>query len=114
MEVKDEEYVYPVEVLEVLQDRDEDDLSHEQRIAAENLTRHTKVKDLDTLKELYSELEEIEALKDRHIYKLLEVVPKNESTVRAIFSKERVKLEDSDIESILEITQSIETDSESE
>lgn len=108
MEVKDEEYVYPVEVLEVLQDREEDDLAHEQRIALENLTRHIKITDIDTLKELYSELEGIEALKDRHIYKVLEVVPQHESTVRAVFSKERVKLDDAEIQSILDITQSIE------
>jgi len=110
MNVTDEEYVFPVEVLETLQERDEEELTHEQRIALENLTRHTKVKDLDTLKELYSELEGLEDLKEKHVYKLLEVVPQHESTVRAIFSKERIKLDDSDIDSILEITQSIEVE----
>ncbi len=110
MDVKDEEYVYPVEVLEVLDERDEEELSHEQAIALENLTRHTKITDIDTLKELYSEFEEIEALKDKHIYKLLEVVPQFESTVRSVFSKERIKLEDSDVEQILEICQSIEVE----
>ena len=110
MEIKDEEYVYPVEVLEALDAEEEDDLTHEQAIALENLTRQTKVRDVDTLKELYSELEEVEALKEKHIFKLLEVVPVHESTVRGIFPKERVKLEDSDIEEILEVTQSIETE----
>ncbi len=110
MKVVDEEYVYPVEALEALKDRDEEELTHEQRIALENLSRHTKISDLETLEELHSEFEEIEGLKTRNIYKLLEVVPTEESTVRAIFSKERVKLEDSDIESILEITNSIETE----
>ncbi len=110
MDVKDEEYVYPVEVLEVLDERDEEELSHEQAIALENLTRHTKVTDVETLQELYSEFEEIEALKDKHIYKLLEVVPQFESTVRSVFSKERIKLEDSDVEQILEICQSIEVE----
>ncbi len=110
MEVKDEELVYPVEALEVLQERDEEGLNHEQKIALENLTRHCKVRDLDTLQELYEELSEIDSLKDRHVYKLLEVVPEHESTVRAIFSKERVKLDDSDIEQILDVCQSIETE----
>ncbi|MFB6182553.1 MAG: hypothetical protein ABEI78_00670, partial [Candidatus Nanohaloarchaea archaeon] len=59
--------------------------------------------------ELYEELNEIEDLKDKHIYKLLEVVPQHESTIEAIFSKERIKLEDSDKDKILEICQSIET-----
>ncbi|MFB6207978.1 MAG: hypothetical protein ABEJ69_01365 [Candidatus Nanohaloarchaea archaeon] len=110
MEIKDEEYVYPAEALEVLQDRDEEELTHEQKIALENLTRHMKIDDVDTLKELHDELAEIENLKDKHIYKILELAPQNESTVRSIFSKERVKLDDSDIEQILEICQSIDVE----
>lgn len=110
MEVKKEEYVYPVEALEALEDRDEEELVHEQKVALENLTRHTKVRDLDTLKELNEELSEIESLKQKHIYKLLEVVPQHESTVRAVFSKERVKLDDSEVEEILDICQSVETE----
>ncbi len=110
MNVKNEEYVYPFEVLQVLEEKDEENLSHEQKIAFENLTRHTKVRDLDTLEELYKEFAEIESLKDKHIYKLLDVVPEHESTVRAVFEKERVKLDDSEIQDILEICQSIETE----
>ncbi len=108
MEIKEEEFAYPVEALNLLQDREEEDLSHEQKIALENLSRHCRVRDLDTLEELYSELAEIDSLKDRHIYKLLELVPQYESTVRAVFQKERVKLEDSEIEQILDVCQSIE------
>lgn len=113
MEVKEEELAYPVEALQVLQNRDEEELNHEQKIALENLTRHCKIRDLDTLEELYEELAEIDSLKDRHIYKLLEVVPDHESTVRAVFQKERVKLDDSEVEQILDICQSIETEEQS-
>ncbi|WEL23528.1 hypothetical protein [Candidatus Nanohalovita haloferacivicina] len=109
MEIKEEEFVFPIEALEALEERDEEDLSHEQKIALENLSRHVKVDDVDTLKELYEEFTEIEDLKDKHIYKLLEIVPQHESTVRSVFSKERIKLDDSQIEDILEICQSIET-----
>jgi len=108
MEVVEEETVYPTEVLDLLEDRDEDELVHEQLITLENLTRHCRVNDLDTLEELSDELSEIESLKHRHIYKLLEVVPQNESTVRAVFQKERVKLDDDEIDSILDICESIE------
>ena len=110
MDVKGEELAYPVEALELLEERDEEELTHEQKIALENLTRHCKVRDLDTLEELYEELSEIDSLKDKHIYKLLEVVPEHESTVRSVFEKERVKLEDGDIEDILEVCRSIETE----
>ena len=110
MKVKDEGYAYPIEALEALQDKDKENLSHEQKIALENLTRHCKVQDLGTLEELYKELSEIDSLKEKHIYKLLEVVPEHESTVRSVFSKERVKLDDSEINKIIEICGSIETE----
>jgi DNA-directed RNA polymerase subunit F len=110
VDVKSEELAYPVEALELLDEREEEDLTHEQKIALENLTRHCKIRDLDTLEEIYEELTEIDSLKDKHIYKLLEVVPEFESTVRSIFEKERVKLEDEEVEQILEICQSIETE----
>jgi DNA-directed RNA polymerase subunit F len=109
MDITEEEFVYPAEALQVLEDTDEDDRSHEQAIALENLTRHIAVRDTGTLEELHEELSEIESLKDKHIYKLLEVMPEHESTVRAIFSKERVRLEDDEIEEILEICTSVET-----
>ncbi len=110
MEVIDEELAYPFEALELLDGRDEEELNHEQKIALENLTRHCKVRDLDTLEEVYEELSGIDSLKDKHIYKLLEVIPEFESTVRSVFEKERVKLEDEEIIEILEICQSIETE----
>lgn len=109
MEIKEEEFAYPAEALELLQERDEEDLTHEQKIALENLVRHCKVKDVDTLEELYEEFDDLGSLKPKHIYKLLEVVPQHESTVRAVFAKERVKLTDEEIEEILGICQSIET-----
>lgn len=108
MEIKEEEQVYPAEVLEVLEDRDTDEMTHEQKIAFENLSRHVKISDVETLQELHDEFAEIDDLKEKHVYKLLEVVPQHESTVRAIFSKERVKLDDSTVEEILDICQSIE------
>lgn len=110
MEIKEENLAHPVEALNALSDRDEEEMTHEQKIALETLERHCKIRDLDTLEELADELSSIDSLKEQHIYKLLEVVPKHESTVRAVFSKERVKLEDSEVEQILDICQSIETE----
>ena len=110
MEIKDTEYVYPVEVLRELEDKEEENLTHEQKIALENLKRNIQVDDIETLKELYKELDEsVEKLKNKHIYKILEVMPEHESTVKTMFSKERLKIEDTDIEQILEITNSLET-----
>jgi len=112
VEIKDKEYVYPTEILEELQAKDEaeEELTHEQKIALENLTRNIQVDDVDTLKELNDELSEIDALKQKHIYKVLEVMPEQPSTVNTMFSKERVKLEDEDVERILEICGSVSTE----
>lgn len=109
MKIKDSEPVFPVEALEAIEETEEGDRTHEQKIASENLSRHTQVTDMDTLEELRDELMEIESLKDRHTYKLLEIVPEFESTVRSIFSKERVRLDQDDIDRILEVTTSVDT-----
>ena len=111
MEVKNQEYAFPAEVLEVLKSRDEEELSHEQRIALENLSRHTEIRDQETLEEVSEELAEVDPLEQKHIHKLLELVPQHESTVRAVFSKERARVEDEHVEQILDICQSIETGS---
>lgn len=107
MNIEDQEYVFPVEVREALEATDEDERTHEQKIALENLTRHTQLEDVGTLEELYEELSEIESLKEKHIYKLLELMPQYESSLRAAFSDERVRLDDSEFEQILEICQSV-------
>jgi len=65
MKVTEEEYVYPIEVLQTLEEKEEENLNHEQRIALENLTRHVKIRDLETLQELNKELSEIESLKEK-------------------------------------------------
>ncbi len=110
MNIEDQEYVFPVEVREALEATDEDERTHEQKIALENLTRHTQVEDIGTLEELFEELSEIESLKDKHIYKLLEVIPQYESSLRAVFSDERIRLDDSEFDEILEICKSVDVE----
>lgn len=110
MDIKDQEFVYPVEALEALEETDEDERTHEQKIAFENLSRHVKVDDVETLEKLAEELSEVEGLKSKHVYKLLELMPQHESTVRAVFSKERVRLDDEDIEEILDICTSVDVE----
>lgn len=110
MNIEDQEYVFPVEAREALEATGEEERTHEQKIALENLTRHTLVEDVGTLEELYEELSEIESLKEKHIYRLLELMPQYESSLRAVFSDERVRLDDSEFEQILEICQSVNTE----
>lgn len=110
MNIEDQEFIFPVQAREALEETDEDEGTHEQKIALENLTRHTQVEDVGTLEELYEELSEIESLKEKHIYRLLEVMPQYESSLRAVFSDERVRLDDSEFEKILEICQSVDVE----
>lgn len=110
MNIEDQEHIFPVEAREALEATDEEERTHEQKIALENLTRHTLVEDVGTLEELYEELSEIESLKEKHIYRLLELMPQYESSLRAVFSDERVRLDDSEFEQILEICQSVNTE----
>ena len=107
MNIEDQEYVFPIEAREALEATDEEGRTHEQKIALENLTRHTQVEDVGTLEELHEELSEIESLKEKHIYRLLEVMPQYESSLRAVFSDERIRLDDSEFDEILEICKSV-------
>ena len=110
MEIQTKERLFPIEAREALEDTDEDSRTHEQKIALENLTRHTAVEDSETLETLHDELSEIESLKEKHIYKLLGVMPQYESTLRGIFSDERIRLDDSEYDEILDICQSVESE----
>lgn len=109
MKVNNEEYVLETEILETLEEMEDEEMSHEQKITAEKLKRNLEITDKETLSELKDELTEIDGLKEKHVYKILEIMPEHPSTVNTIFSKERIKLEDSDVEKILEITTSVET-----
>ena len=110
MNIEDQEYVFPVQAREALEETGEEERTHEQKIALENLTRHTAVEDIGTLEELFEEFKEIESLKDNHIYKLLEVMPQYESSLRSVFSDERIRLDDSEFEQILDICQSVDVE----
>ncbi len=93
--------------LEVLGERGETELNPDQQATLEFLRRHTQIKDMETYNELVKELEELGTLKEHHIHKLLLVFPVHPDTVRALFEKERVNLDDADIENMLRILDSV-------
>ena len=78
------------------------ELLYEQRIALEHATKFAKLSVKKT-NDLIKELLTIEKLEERHAYKIAELLPLNDEDIKAIFAKERVTLEDSDIKKILEI-----------
>jgi len=106
MDITESVYSDGIEALEVLNEREDDELSHAQQIGLEYLRKNLKIKDRESFEEIREELTEIESIKDKHVLKLLELLPQEPEEVETIFSKERVKLDDSDIEQIVEICSS--------
>lgn len=105
MKIVDTQDATPVEVMQALS-QDEDSLKPAQKMNLNYLRRNLKVQDEDSFAELQEELGEVDDLKDKHILKLLEILPEHEQEVNTIFSKERIKLDDSDVEQIVEICRS--------
>ncbi len=85
-----------------------DDLTDAQRETLEHLTRHLAVQDMETFAELEQELEEMDLFKPQHIIKIIETLPTTEQEVRTLFQKERIKLDDEDIERIIAFAESVE------
>ncbi len=105
MEIVSTETISPTEVLNRLSDRD--DLNTRQRNALEQLQKHVTVEDEETFDELVEELNELDMFTDDQIIKIIDVLPAHEQEVRTLFSKERIKLEDDDIDNIVDFTQSV-------
>lgn len=105
MEILEEDHISPTEVLNRLDGRD--DLNTRQRNALEHLKKHVTVEDEDTFDELVEELKEMDMFTEDQIIKILDVLPRHEQEVRTLFSKERIKLEDDDVDSIVDFSQSV-------
>ncbi|MDY6778098.1 MAG: hypothetical protein SVU32_05495 [Candidatus Nanohaloarchaea archaeon] len=106
MQIKQRSYTTPIKALEALSDLEEDEMDHAQQIGLEYLKRNLRIKEQESFDELVGELEQVDSLKEQHILKLLEVLPTHEEEVNALFSKERVKLDDDEIEQIIEVCSS--------
>ncbi len=105
MEILSTEVISPTQTLQHLSDREE--LNDRQRNTLEYLQKHVRVKDPGTVEELQQELAELDAFKDDHILKIIEILPRTEEEVRTLFSKERIKLEDEDIDSVIAFSESV-------
>ena len=108
MKVKSRETSNQVEAFNILSEEDEEKLNHVQKKNLEFFRNNIKIKDMESFEELKEELEEIESLKERHIIKILEILPTHEKEVKTLLSKERIKLEDSEVERITDICSSYE------
>ncbi len=105
MDVKSREPVSATTVFAELEAAEE--RNDVQELTLEHLTKNLAVQDPDTLDELMEELDEIESLRDEHRLKIVETLPRSEMEVQALFSKERIKLDDDEIDRIVDFSESV-------
>lgn len=105
MEIISKQNISPTEVLNTLADRD--DLNARQHAALEHLQKYVTIDDEETLEELVEELKELDTFTDDQILKIIDVLPRSEQEVRSLFSKERIKLDDSDVDNIIDFSRSV-------
>ncbi len=105
MNIISRESISPTAVLNVLAKRD--DLGPRQRTALEHLQKYVTVEDEETFDELVEELKGLDTFTEDQIIKIIDVLPETEPEVRSLFSKERIKLEDSDIDNVIDFSRSV-------
>ncbi|MDY6769464.1 MAG: hypothetical protein SVU88_00670 [Candidatus Nanohaloarchaea archaeon] len=88
--------------LEEVEDRNE-----VQRTTFEHLTKHLAVHDTETLAELKEEISGLNSFREEHVLKIIETLPRSEQEVAALFSKERIKLDDDEVQQVVDFAESI-------
>lgn len=78
------------------------ELTYEQKLAAEHLTKFTKLAEKDAEK-LIKELSEVIKTSDETLVSIVDLLPKDRDELRMIFSRENFSLKDDEINKILEI-----------
>lgn len=106
MNVVSDDAISATEALDALASVD-DELTDSQQRTLEHLKKHLAVQDMETFAELEQELEEMDLFKPEHIIKIIETMPTTAQEVRTLFAKERIKLDDDDIEQIIAFAESV-------
>lgn len=78
------------------------ELQYEQRIALEHAEKFAKLSAKQT-KDLIKELMKLDRVEETHAIKLVDIFPKTEDEVKAVFAKERYTPNDKEIKNIMEI-----------
>ena len=82
-------------------EKEVEELLYEQRLTLEHIRKFTKLKDKDAKKLTEEMLKINEKIKPRHATKVVDLLPKNEADIKAIFAKERFALTKDEIKEIL-------------
>lgn len=102
MEVKDTKIVSIDEVIEILESNKESDPTYEQQLALQHAKKFSTTKAKG--EKLKKELEGMGLLSEKSVVKVLEVMPKNQMTLRQILAQERKTFSDEEVNKILELT----------
>jgi DNA-directed RNA polymerase subunit F len=105
--VVEEDKIKPVSLSEVKNilskvSKDRKELLYEQKIALEHAQKFAKMPVKKT-NDLIKELSALEFLQEIHVYKIADILPKNEEDIKTIFAKERTNLGENEIKKILDI-----------
>ncbi|UCH71897.1 MAG: hypothetical protein JSW62_05755 [Thermoplasmatales archaeon] len=82
--------------------KDRKELIYEQKIALEHAQKFAKLNVKNT-GDLIKDLKGLEFLNDKNVYKIADLLPTNEDSVKTIFAMERITIGENEIKKILEI-----------
>ena len=102
MDVKETKIVSVDDVIGILEDNKGADLSYEQQLALQHAKKFAIARSKND--KLKKELEAMDLLSDRSVIKILEVMPKNQMTLRQILAGERKTFTDEEVNKILAMT----------
>ncbi|HOC78330.1 MAG TPA: RNA polymerase Rpb4 family protein [Methanofastidiosum sp.] len=103
-EVISEDFVSISKVKEILSSRAEKiEMGYEQGISLDYTNKFSKMEVEDIEKASEELAEKVPRLKKENIVKILDIVPEDKKDIEVLFSKERLILDDNEINAILEI-----------
>ena len=89
---------------EMTEDRAKE-LSFEKRASLDHVAAFSKI-EKEKAHEMVSKLMELERVNDAHAFKISELMPRDETELRAVFAKDRFTLEPEELKKILDIIDS--------
>ncbi|MFB6075705.1 MAG: hypothetical protein ABEK17_01035 [Candidatus Aenigmatarchaeota archaeon] len=104
MEVLNEEEVPAAEARNSLKKRNDEDLKYEQKICLDFLKKHVDIQ-VTKARKMMNELENVGRIKPHQAAMIVNILPENKEEVRLLFSKERTRLKEEEMDKILEIVE---------
>jgi len=107
--LEDENQAKPVSLAEVKNilkkvSKEREEMLYEQKIALEHAQRFAKLP-LKKTQDMIKELEKLDFLQEKHVYKVADILPKTVDDVKTLFAKERLTIGENEIKKILDIVE---------